>query len=104
MWCQRWLKILLRIDPLVGMYFASGTGIGRILARVQDGKYLAIWFWERGETLENRCVMELCYYPAMRFFYIRKEAERWRDWQRTLPKPAEWKPPQPVREFPLDVG
>jgi hypothetical protein len=98
-WSKRWLKLLLRIDPLVGMYFVYYSQIGIVLGRIQGGaepKYLVRWL---AVKFENYPVVELSrdfLYTQYAFFYSRKEAERWRDWRYQLP--AFQAEQQPIRQ------
>jgi hypothetical protein len=117
---KRWLKILLRIDPLVGMYFvtyvsgAHPPNMGMVVGRIETGaepKYLLRYFcmegwdWPGDDDLivdlwsKNGCWCTL--------HETRKEAQEWWEWrsnnaarQRLAARdaaPDSWEPPRPER-------
>jgi hypothetical protein len=101
---RRWIKMLLGMDPLVGMYLVHQSCIGIILGRVETGaepKYLIHWFCGAapGELRAfEHCAVESLPNPMYMwaFFYSRKEAERWRDWRERRPRSR--RPPSSERD------
>lgn len=87
--CKRWMKILLRVDPLIGMFIVNYPVIGIILDRIETGsepRYLAHFFNSTGDEkiFENHFLMCLPLTGDARahwdLFYSLEEAQRWWNW------------------------
>lgn len=77
----RWLKMFLRIDPLVGMYFVSYPVYGIVLARIQTPARYLIHIYNPtgdGKIFENHLVSTLDSHHD--FFYSLEEAYRFWEW------------------------
>lgn len=98
---RRFVKRLLRMDPLVGMYFLNAGQIGRVLDRIETTgppRYLVYFYCG---DFANSIVLDLSG-PAgpSEVFYTLKEARRCRDWraryfQRPKMEVVPWSPPTP---------
>lgn len=102
---KRWLKILLRIDPLVGMYVVNGNLVGVIHCRMpNEPLYLVRYFWtgNRGSVFEELLPLTGHDLDKVSFYYSRKEAVRLLEYrQQFQPKPKpknRWEPPAPIQE------
>jgi hypothetical protein len=113
----RWLKILLRIDPLVGMYFVNYVNGGYtpnwgiVLGRIETGaapKYLLRYFLD--DPCDDALIVDLWPEnagPWCTFHDTREEAEKWLASRSdcalrmrlaaNTAAPASWEPPQPER-------
>jgi hypothetical protein len=118
---KRWLKALLGIDPLVGMYFVTYAPViqghqywpnmGKIIGRIETGaapKYLLHYFCEEGWPADDNLISDLLT-GTYSFYESRTEAQKWYAWRSnnaarqrqrlavSTAAGASWEPPTPER-------